>query len=273
MPNTANIYVPADDTEKQFIISIWRITEAGPEPRREIILPKGTVEIIFNSSDSVVYLNPARRTRMVLPPCFVNGINSRPFNLIKSGTQQFVGIQMNAIGMRGLFNVSPKQFANSVVEGDSVCRALSALGRQIADTQCFTEQVTFIRTWLHDMISHSALRSTTREMQELFCSQQFCGLTVQRLCDVHHVSDRHLRRLADEWLGMNTESWIIYNRYLTSLYLLHQQHGSLSQIGLESGYYDQAHFIREFKTFTGFTPGRYQKAANGIPGHILASAF
>jgi AraC-like DNA-binding protein len=32
-----------------------------------------------------------------------------------------------------------------------------------------------------------------------------------------------------------------------------------SEIALESGYYDQAHFIHDFKFFSGFTPNEYLK--------------
>jgi YesN/AraC family two-component response regulator len=32
---------------------------------------------------------------------------------------------------------------------------------------------------------------------------------------------------------------------------------SWTQVGLESGYYDQAHFIKNFKAFTGEDPSRY----------------
>ena len=30
-----------------------------------------------------------------------------------------------------------------------------------------------------------------------------------------------------------------------------------SEIALQNGYYDQAHFIHEFRTYSGFTPGEY----------------
>jgi transcriptional regulator GlxA family with amidase domain len=36
--------------------------------------------------------------------------------------------------------------------------------------------------------------------------------------------------------------------------LLKQQSGSLTQIAYESEYYDQAHFIKDFKEFTGTNP-------------------
>lgn len=34
---------------------------------------------------------------------------------------------------------------------------------------------------------------------------------------------------------------------------------SIAHIAAESGYYDQSHFIKEFKRFTGFTPEQYRK--------------
>jgi AraC-like DNA-binding protein len=32
---------------------------------------------------------------------------------------------------------------------------------------------------------------------------------------------------------------------------------SLTDLGYETGFYDQAHFIKEFKTFTGDTPEKF----------------
>jgi methylphosphotriester-DNA--protein-cysteine methyltransferase len=42
-------------------------------------------------------------------------------------------------------------------------------------------------------------------------------------------------------------------------YLLRQspKSGSLTGLGYEAGFYDQAHFIKEFKAFTGDTPENY----------------
>jgi len=34
---------------------------------------------------------------------------------------------------------------------------------------------------------------------------------------------------------------------------------NLTSVGLELGYYDQAHFSREFKCFAGITPSAYRK--------------
>ncbi|MCC6383784.1 MAG: helix-turn-helix transcriptional regulator [Bacteroidia bacterium] len=78
-----------------------------------------------------------------------------------------------------------------------------------------------------------------------------------------------MRRLSTKWLGMNTETFLLYSKYLSSLPLLHNSDSSLTQIGLEAGYYDQSHFIREFKSYTNLTPKEYQASVRGLPGYIF----
>jgi len=41
-----------------------------------------------------------------------------------------------------------------------------------------------------------------------------------------------------------------------------------SSIALESGFYDQAHFINDFKTFSGFTPNEYLKKKSELLNYI-----
>jgi AraC-like DNA-binding protein len=40
------------------------------------------------------------------------------------------------------------------------------------------------------------------------------------------------------------------------------------EIALECGYYDQAHFIHEFRTFSGLTPSAYVAAATPHLNHV-----
>ena len=41
-----------------------------------------------------------------------------------------------------------------------------------------------------------------------------------------------------------------------------------SKIARESGFYDQAHFINEFKSFSGFTPNEYMKRKTDTLNYI-----
>jgi AraC-like DNA-binding protein len=269
MTNSSDIYYPSEETERHFVKSIWRIQECNIHERTETILPKGTVEIIFNLSDSITYSNSSANIKTILPSCFINGINFKPFNLIKNGQQLFMGIQLNAIGLKGLFNVTVKEFNDNVVEGSQVCKSLDALCNQLFLKKTFDEQIMTIREWIYHRISISKNCKSINHVHNLLFSQELNDFTVKELCQKICISDRQLRRISAEWLGMNTETFLLYNKYLSSLHLLHSSDLSLTQIGLEAGYYDQSHFIREFKSYTDLTPKEYRTSIVGLPGHIF----
>lgn len=51
--------------------------------------------------------------------------------------------------------------------------------------------------------------------------------------------------------------------------LIHRQSGKLTDIAYESNYFDQAHFIKDFKEFTGLSPKQFI----GDDGMLLSSLF
>lgn len=269
MTNTADIYYPFDQTEKYFIKSIWQLQEFNIYEITETILPKGTVEIIFNFSDNITYFNPTLDIKTTLPYCFINGINHKPFKLIKDGQQRFLGIQLNTFGLKVLFDVNVKEFNDKIFDGSEVCKSLDTLAHHLYYKKSFNEQVQIIRNWINQRISVSNSIKALNQIHNLFYSCKLNDITVKTLSNSSHLSDRQLRRLSLVWLGMNTETFILYNKYLTSLHLMHHSDLSLTQIGLEAGYYDQSHFIREFKYYTDLTPKEYQYSKSNLPGHII----
>ena len=271
MISSTKIYVPNSHTEKYFIRNIWSVNELDTCERIETILPKGNAEIILNNSDKIVYLSPEINTPQVLPACFINGVNFKPVKLIKNGQQQFIGIQLNPIGLKVLFNISVKEFNNKVIDGSSICSSLNTLRNIVFSKNSFEEQVYLIRKWIHYRIAVSKFYHKLIEVNELFFSKQLNETTVRELCINNHLSERHMRRIAGEWLGMKTETFISYNKYLTALHLMHNSTKNLTQIGMEAGYFDQSHFIREFKSFADITPKEYKASYYSVPGHIISN--
>lgn len=72
-------------------------------------------------------------------------------------------------------------------------------------------------------------------------------------------SERYLNKNIHEDFGLNPKSLIRFIRFQKSISNLVQSidHASGLDTALESGYYDQAHFIKEFKQYTGLTPMQY----------------
>lgn len=268
MTTLSDIYFPTGEIEKTFINSIWRLSEKDVNERKEIILPKGTVEIIFNFSDTINYFSSSLQVSKKLPSVFINGINFKPFELTKTGRQEFLGIQLNSIGLRLLFNVSAKEFNDRVLEGREVCSQLDNLAHELYYKQSFIQQVEILLTWIRSKIAVSNFQFSIDRANKLLSLSNQHHLTVSHFCQQVCLSDRQLRRFALDWLGMNTEEFIQYHKYLYCLHRLRHSKQSLTEIGFAAGYYDQSHFIREFKSYTHLTPKQYRDANVEYPGHI-----
>jgi len=70
------------------------------------------------------------------------------------------------------------------------------------------------------------------------------------------VSERHLRRLFRQALGVSPKTFAKLTRFRRALRAARSDNGaSWASIAALAGYYDQAHLIAEFRSIAGMTPG------------------
>ncbi|SFP00997.1 transcriptional regulator, AraC family [Chitinophaga sp. YR627] len=80
-------------------------------------------------------------------------------------------------------------------------------------------------------------------------------LSVQQLTKNAGISQRYLLRKFQQYVGLSPKEYLKVNRFVRSLqHLKKYPHQSLTHIAYESGYYDQAHFIRDYNVYSGHTP-------------------
>jgi AraC-like DNA-binding protein len=82
------------------------------------------------------------------------------------------------------------------------------------------------------------------------------------------ISSRYLHRLFVAFVGISPTQFLKIIRLQRSLACLHQSPGSLTAVAYASGYFDQSHFIRDFKHFTGFTPSQYAPEDFSLNGPV-----
>ncbi len=77
---------------------------------------------------------------------------------------------------------------------------------------------------------------------------------IQNLSARYGFSERYIQKLFNSWVGITPQKFFAVQRFNKSLELIRSSAESLTSIAFECGYYDQAHFIKEFKSYTGLTP-------------------
>ncbi|TWF33880.1 AraC-like DNA-binding protein [Chitinophaga polysaccharea] len=82
--------------------------------------------------------------------------------------------------------------------------------------------------------------------------------SIQTLADTNFLSLRQFERRFKELSGFRPKSFLRIMRF-NSVLTKDFQDKSLTEIGVESGYYDQSHFIHDFQKFSGISPKEYFK--------------
>ncbi|MFZ6731929.1 DUF6597 domain-containing transcriptional factor [Undibacterium sp. Ji42W] len=90
-------------------------------------------------------------------------------------------------------------------------------------------------------------------------------ITVEDVMAIAVMDKRSLQRLFQKYVGIGPK-WVI-QRYRLHEAVAQVQAGktlSWTDLALELGYFDQAHFVRDFRQLVGMTPGEYEKSLQCI---------
>jgi len=89
---------------------------------------------------------------------------------------------------------------------------------------------------------------------------------VEHVCERSDIHARALQRLFKSHVGISPK-WVI-NRYRLHEAVAQLQEGravAWAELALSLGYFDQAHFIRDFRALVGCTPAEYARRLEAVP--------
>jgi AraC-like DNA-binding protein len=80
---------------------------------------------------------------------------------------------------------------------------------------------------------------------------------IENVASRYGITSRYLQKLFLQYTGLTPKLYTKIHRFQSSLALVAQKEAPLTSIAYDCGYFDQSHFIRDFKAFTGTTPSDY----------------
>ena len=78
------------------------------------------------------------------------------------------------------------------------------------------------------------------------------------------LSERQLERTFRQHTGLTPRQFARLVRFRQVVHLLHQPVLTLTDVAYRAGYYDQAHFIHDFKALAGLTPRDYRREQQDV---------
>lgn len=220
------------------------------------IIPDGFPEIIFHYRDPY-RINISGRWQQQSKHLFAGQIR-KFFFLENTGASGMVGIKFKPATLAHLFGLEMSDYTDQVVPLNSVAgKALTGITQQLLDPISSDEMSKLIDQELSLLITpgNNEILKVDNCLSLIFSRKG--NVEVAELCDGISVTERQLQRLFNRYVGLAPKFYCRVVRFSHIFGLMEQHDSSWVEIALESGYYDQSHFIRNFKAFTGEDPSAY----------------
>lgn len=183
----------------------------------------------------------------------------------KQYTEFALDNSFNYIGVRFLPTMFPQLFKVNAATLSNRFEHLSAVQPQIAafitthinNTQDLSYIAQLFDNYFISLLSHIEFDNDPRLYNALSIILDRCGVVdIEKDLDTG-ISPRQLRRLFEFYIGDTAKT---FSKVVRFQHILRAKPSAQSlrrnKLFFDSGYYDQAHFIKEFRNFYGVTPSK-----------------
>lgn len=249
-----------------YIDQFWVFESAYPlPPEKSLIAPNGKPKIIIPYINALHTTDYAKTTVCKEGGVYIIGIRDVPVTLGSSGTGTgSIGIEFSPAGAYRFLNVPLYELANNLLSFSDIFGIDgSILIRRIAEHEDVQHKVKFIQEFLIQRLRNTKRSNTIIDfaVSHLIASK---GLAeIKQLEQKTGYTKRYIDMLFKEHLGVSPKTLSTILRF--QHFYKQWTHSNLAPLAKETIYelyYDQSHFIKEFKRYTGLTPMQYAGMKN-----------
>lgn len=248
-----------DPNLTRFIEHYWFVTsDEGPVDLRVDVFVDARADLIFNFG--------APYTRRVI------GGEAREIAISNVDGQRLEPIR---IEQRGLVRTTGVRFRLGGLAPFAIVPLATLTDRTVAPRDALGDDATPLEDTLRDTLDLDAqaraldaffLRALDRAPDLVAFTRAIAtaegthgGATVEAMAKSAAVSSRHLERLFARHLGVAPKTLARVLRFQRALgALMRDPEGTLADVAVNAGYFDQAHFIKDFRRMTGGVPRGYR---------------
>ncbi len=232
---------------------------AAADAERQRIVPDGCLELAFILGDDIKrYVN---ETEFILQPrAMVLGQTTAPFYIEPQGYVNTFAVRFYPYGFANFVTVPIKGLANTETPLTALFEPVAAKGleQSIVEATDTMQRIEVVERFLLDRLHNKATidRVVKATVDALLASNG--SRSINAILAADPSKRRQLERKFMKQIGMSPKQLGKVIRLQTALcLLLGEKASSLTEIAYESEYYDQSHFIKDFREFTGTHPGEF----------------
>jgi AraC-like DNA-binding protein len=243
-----------------FIECYWEWRGEGLSGRVDRLIPGGRVELIFNLGDSVHWLmDSSGAGGSPLQGVHIMGQRDQIYYCRPSGRMSLFGVRFRP-GSFGAFSAIPLHLLLNLLlpASEAFGKGVVSMHERIGDAVDDGVRVRLVENWLCRALA-GTLTAPVVFALDIIRSED--GIKVEAVCEQVGWDYKRMERAFLREVGYTPKA---YSRVVRFNKAIRRMGGadSLTSVGYDCGYYDQAHFIKDFIRFAGMTPGQFRVEEN-----------
>jgi AraC-like DNA-binding protein len=240
----------------------------GTDQSTQKIVPDGFSELIFHFGDTYqISINGDIYEEQSF--AIAAGQLNRPVFLKPTGRSGVFGIKFKPDGLRKILGCDMHVLTNETFDlTDIIGAGINHLTDQIRNSVSNDQRIAAAENFLAERLSSAKSNNEIRLI--LFDVQQTQGCVLVRdLSLKHKISLRKIERLFLQHVGISAKQYARLVRFTYVHTVLQQPSVTKAEASCLSGYFDQAHFNKDFKQFTGESPDQYFNSNHALSDFFL----
>lgn len=249
---------PPPDALKAFIKCFWILESSGSHIEKQRIVPDGCMEMIFHYGDLYRQYTDDQNF-IVQPRCFVFGQITNTLDIEPTGKTGIFAVRFYPFGFEPFSPVPMSLLANKATPLNEIFGdAGTLLEEKIIHSQNAEERIAHCNDFFLKLLTEQKTIQRTIVQCVDTMIQVNGNLSVKEISGHLDINRRQLERLFSEKIGLSPKQLSKIVRLQSALKsMLKDEKSKLTTVAYEADYYDQAHFNKDFKEFTGLTPKQF----------------
>jgi len=225
------------------------------------IIPTGLTELMlyFTPRPKILTVNKYLSDNVAL-----YGHQNNFYDMELTGELSVFSIVFQPQGLMPFFKFPLHEICNQNVPLQHIiCRqTVRDLEEKMGNASEFHQRVNIVETYLLNLLKTDFADFEFRRINHIveLIRQTYGNININKMASEACLCRRQFERIFVEHVGISPKQYLKIIRFQYALFQK-QQNGNLDMIELSyrSGYFDQSHFINDFKSLCGLTPKQYFK--------------
>jgi AraC-like DNA-binding protein len=230
------------------------------EHKMEKFLPDGSMDLLIDLTETPkkLFHNEEGTSYTSFNKSWLSGMKT-DFILIDASVTSMIGVHFKPGGAYPFFDLPLAELNNTTVESDVFWNtAIHSIRDAVLNTESIEGKFKVLEDYFivkgkHKLDPNIFINYAIGQLQQ---SPQLW--TIEQLARKTGYTQKHLISLFKKYVGLSPKQFARIARFQKVITELEQRQAvEWTSLVYDCGYYDQAHFIKEFQSFSGINPSSY----------------